>query len=118
MIVSPKGPCFLWIFAFAPYLDWIATRPRLQSALSGITAAVVGVIGNLALWFALHVLFGTVTRLDWGPLVLPLPDAMSLDLRALGIMVLSGVALLRLHWSLLWILAFSAALGLLLTSVS
>ncbi len=111
-------PCFLWIFAFAPYLDWIATRPRLQSALSGITAAVVGVIGNLALWFALHVLFGTVTRLDWGPLALPLPDAMSLDLRALGIMVLSGVALLRLHWSLLWILAFSAALGLLLTSVS
>ncbi|MEE9387091.1 MAG: chromate efflux transporter, partial [Paracoccaceae bacterium] len=51
-------PCFLWIFTGAPFIDWIATRPRLRHALSAITAAVVGVILNLSLWFALHVFFG------------------------------------------------------------
>jgi chromate transport protein ChrA len=56
------APCFLWIFAGAPYVEWIATRPRLQGALDAITAAVVGVIANLSLWFALHVVFGEVTR--------------------------------------------------------
>jgi chromate transporter len=76
-------PCFLWIFAFAPYVEWIATRPRLQGALSGITAAVVGVIGNLALWFAVHVLFRDVSHSanDW--LAVPMPDIRSLDWRAL-----------------------------------
>ena len=44
-------PCFLWIFAGAPYIDWISTRPRLKGALNAITAAVVGVILNLSIWF-------------------------------------------------------------------
>lgn len=48
-------PCFLWIFAGAPYIQWIGTQPRLRGALAAITAAVVGVILNLSLWFALHV---------------------------------------------------------------
>jgi chromate transporter len=74
------APCFLWIFAGAPYIEWIATRPRLQGALHAITAAVVGVIANLSLWFALHVLFGEVTRIGipGGP-GLWLPTAASLD---------------------------------------
>ena len=55
------APCFLWIFAGAPYIDWINAQPRLRGALSAITAAVVGVILNLALWFALHVFFASVT---------------------------------------------------------
>ncbi|MFP4406747.1 chromate transporter, partial [Rhodosalinus sp.] len=63
-------PCFLWIFAGAPYVEALAARPRLQGALKGITAAVVGVILNLALWFALHVLFA---RMGEGPAMLAAP---------------------------------------------
>ena len=51
-------PCFLWIFTGAPYIEHILARPRLKGALAGISAAVVGVILNLSVWFALHVLFG------------------------------------------------------------
>jgi chromate transporter len=55
------APCFLWIFAGAPYVERLASMPRLSAALGAITAAVVGVIANLALWFGLHVLFEQVS---------------------------------------------------------
>ena len=58
------APCFLWIFAGAPYIEAIGKRPRLSGALAAITAAVVGVILNLSVWFGLHVLFGKVERLE------------------------------------------------------
>ena len=58
------APCFLWIFAGAPYIEWITKQPRLKGALAGITAAVVGVILNLAIWFALHVFFAKVTLIE------------------------------------------------------
>ena len=51
------APCFMWIFTGAPYIEWISSQPKLKSALKAITAAVVGVILNLSVWFALHVLF-------------------------------------------------------------
>src|SRR5690606_24896322 len=60
------APCFLWIFAAAPYIERIAALPRLSGALAAITAAVVGVIANLTLWFGLHVLFGRVDTLPVG----------------------------------------------------
>jgi hypothetical protein len=84
------APCFLWIFAGAPYVEWIATRPRLQGALDAITAAVVGVIANLSLWFALHVVFGEVTRVGTpgGP-GLWLPTAASVDI---GAVILTALA--------------------------
>lgn len=110
-------PCFLWIFAFAPYIEWIGSRPRLQSALAGITAAVVGVIGNLAAVFALHVLFGRLWQIDWGPLALTVPDPAALDARALVILVLAGVSLLRLHWPMVAVLGLSALAGLLLQTL-
>ncbi|TNY46796.1 chromate transporter, partial [Streptococcus pyogenes] len=66
-------PCFLWIFTFAPYVEWIATRPRLTGALQGITAAVVGVILNLVLWFALHVLFDSLRPVAVPGVVAELP---------------------------------------------
>ncbi|GGB09027.1 chromate efflux transporter [Allosediminivita pacifica] len=66
-------PCFLWIFAGAPYVESLLARPRLQSALSAITAAVVGVILNLSLWFAFHVVFTEVAEVPLGPLTLDLP---------------------------------------------
>jgi len=59
-------PCFLWIFAGAPYVEWLLDQPRLKGALAGISAAVVGVILNLSVWFALHVVFADVTRGQFG----------------------------------------------------
>ena len=56
------APCFLWIFAGAPYIERLNAEPRLKSALAAVTAAVVGVILNLTVWFALHVLFATRQR--------------------------------------------------------
>ncbi|MEE4187888.1 MAG: chromate efflux transporter [Roseobacter sp.] len=70
-------PCFLWIFLAAPYLDTISERPRIAAALSGITAAVVGVILNLALWFSIHVLFEDVTTSRY--LAAPVPVLASFD---------------------------------------
>src|SRR5581483_4536321 len=61
------APCFLWIFVGAPYVESIRTYPRLAGALAAVTAAVVGVILNLSLWFALHVLFGSVISTWLGP---------------------------------------------------
>ncbi|WP_299731609.1 chromate efflux transporter [uncultured Tateyamaria sp.] len=92
-------PCFLWIFAAGPYLDHIAARPRLSAALSRITAAVVGVILNLSVWFALHVVFGTIETAQG--LALPVPNlatlniwAVVLTLIAMGLMLVAKVKLL------------------------
>ncbi len=104
-------PSFLFIFAFAPSIDWLASRPRLAAALEGVTAAVVGVIATLALWFGAQVLFGGHT-VALGPL--RLPDPAALDWRAALIAVAAGVALLRFHAGLLPVLAASALAGLVL----
>ncbi|MDG4649314.1 chromate efflux transporter [Roseibacterium sp. SDUM158017] len=106
------APCFLWIFAGAPYVEWIAGRPRLQGALDAITAAVVGVIANLSLWFALHVVFGEVTRIGSGAIGLWVPSAASLDA---GAVVLTLVAAALVFWrrmDLLAVLPLMALAGL------
>jgi len=83
-------PCFVWIFAGAPYVEKLRGQPRLSAALGAITAAVVGVIANLALWFALNYLFADqVTFTGLGMHVL-LPDVRSFDPYA---MVLTAAAL-------------------------
>lgn len=105
-------PCFLWIFTGAPYIEWIATRPRLKGALSAITAAVVGVILNLSLWFALHVFFGQISIFASGPLRVMIPDMATLDWRVLVLAIISGFAILRLHWDLLAVLGLVALGGL------
>lgn len=110
-------PCFLWIFAFAPYVEQIRSRPRLQSALAGITAAVVGVIATLALWFSLHIFFGTLFVAHFGPLSLTLPVPASLDLGAIAIAALAGLMLLRLHWPLVVVLGMSALSGVALALI-
>ena len=106
------APCFLWIFAGAPYLDRIASRPRLRGALSAITAAVVGVILNLSLWFGLHVLFGEVGARAIGPLSPTLPDPGTLDPVALALTALAGGLLVGLRWPLPGVLAACALAGL------
>ena len=99
------APCFLWIFACAPWMDRLERVPRLQAALAAITAAVVGVIANLALWFALHVLF---TRM----LPSGLPDLASFDWRAGLIAVGAALLLFRFGRGVLLTLALAALAGL------
>src|SRR6056297_3366386 len=100
-------PCFLWIFAGAPYVEAILARPRLKGALAGISAAVVGVILNLSVWFALHVLFETVAR---GPLG-PLPDPASFAPVNAGLTVIAGIILLGLRIPMIPGLALMAAVA-------
>jgi len=88
-------PCFLWIFLAGPYLEKISAQPRLSAALRAITAAVVGVIGNLSVWFALHVLFDRVT--PNGILAMPLPDWTSFNLLAFLLTALAATLMLALN---------------------
>ncbi len=91
------APCFLWIFAGAPYVERLHAEPRLKSALAAVTAAVVGVILNLTVWFALNVLFARVSESRVGPLKLTLPDLTSLSPHALGLTLLAFVLMFALH---------------------
>ncbi|MEZ5796469.1 MAG: chromate efflux transporter [Paracoccaceae bacterium] len=106
-------PSFLFIFAGAPFVDRLTHLPRLSGALRAITAAVVGVIANLSLWFALHVLFGQVGTLHLGPVQMPLPDPASLRPLPAGLALLAA-ALLSRHWPLPLVLAVTAGLSALL----
>ena len=105
------APCFLWIFAGAPYIDAIGKRPRLAGALAAITAAVVGVILNLSVWFGLHVLFGKVERFDGGWFKPWNPDWAHLDWFGLGLSLVAALALLRFHLGIIKTLMLCAALG-------
>ncbi len=109
-------PCFLWIFAGAPYIDWISAQPRLAGALSAISAAVVGVILNLSIWFGLHVFFASVQQYDYGLVKLWQPEWSSIDWRVLVLAMLSAILLLRFHWSITKVLAISAALAWILVN--
>ena len=107
------APCFLWIFVGAPYIERLTHAPRLASALRTVTAAVVGVIANLSLWFALHVLFARVDERHIGPLRLFVPDAASLDVVALALSCLALVLIFALRWSIVATLAVCGAAALL-----
>ena len=80
--------------------------------MSTITAAVVGVIANLALWFGLHVLFGAYPETRIGPFFLPQPDWAALDIAALAIALAAGVALIRFKANMMAVLAAAAIAGL------
>jgi chromate transporter len=110
-------PCFIWIFAGAPLIDWLDGRPRLRGALAAITAAVVGVIANLSLWFAVHVYFAQVNRISAGPLQTIWPDVMTVQPLAVGLSVIAGGLLLWRHWPLPLVLLISAALSLTATAI-
>ena len=110
-------PCFIWILAGAPLIDWLNGRPRLTSALSGITAVVVGVIANLSLWFALHVFFGIVTPISIGPLQLIVPEITTLQIVPVAIAALAAFLLLRRHWGLPLVLLICAIVGLFSTGL-
>ena len=88
-------PCFLWIFLGAPFIERLRNNQNLPAALSAITAAVVGVILNLAVWFGLHVVFAEVKPLDAPGLDLLIPVLSSVNLAAAALTV---IALLAVLW--------------------
>ena len=106
-------PCFVFIFLGAPYVERLRGNRRLSAALTGITAAVVGVIANLALYFAMHTMFDDTTRATAGPLDLELPVLDSIRPASLAIAIAAAVMTFRLRWSVLRTLGACAALGLL-----
>jgi chromate transporter len=108
------APCFLFIFVGAPYIEYLRGNKSMSTVLTGITAAVVGVILNLALWFSLHVLFGVVGEQRIGPLRLYTPVWETVDWLAVTLATAAFVALFRFKWGMLTVLGGSALLGLLL----
>jgi len=106
------APCFLWIFTGAPYIEYLRGHKALTAALSSITAAVVGVVLNLAVWFAIHTLFRE-TRDVGGLFDMTLPVLETVDLAAVGIGVVAFFVLFRLRWGILSTLGVCAALGVL-----
>ena len=108
------APCFLFIFAGAPYVEWLWGHRGLQAALNGIMAAVVGVVLNLAIWFALHVVFTDVTRFDLAVVRLWVPDPGSISVGAAIIAVAALIAVFRYRVDMFTVLGGGALCGLLL----
>jgi chromate transporter len=104
-------PSMLWIFAGAPFVERLRANRQLSGALAAITAAVVGVILNLSVWFALHVLFGKVTEMHLGPLRWYAFDPLALDIRAAVLAILAGVLAFGMHRSLIEVVVSMATLG-------
>jgi chromate transporter len=107
-------PCFLWIFLGAPYVEKLREARALNGALTAITAAVVGVILNLAIWFALHVLFGEVRPTAFGPLTIDVPRLASVNLGAVALSAVAALALFRFRIGVIPVLIGCASLGLVL----
>ncbi|RLS52440.1 MAG: chromate efflux transporter [Planctomycetota bacterium] len=104
-------PCFYWIFLGAPYIERLRGQKLLTAALSTITAAVVGVVLNLAVWFAIHTVFADVSSVTCGWLHLECPRWGSLDLAASGIAVLALILTFRMKVTMPITLLISAAVG-------
>lgn len=109
------APCFLWIFTFAPWIERMENSPRLKGGLAALTAAVVGVIANLTLWFFIHVLFAQVAQIASAPFHFSVPVWATMDWRAAVLAALSALLLFRLRLNIIWVLAFAALGGLVLS---
>jgi chromate transporter len=107
-------PSMLWIFVGAPFVEQLRANRRLSGALAAITAAVVGVILNLTVWFALHVLFGHVEERQTGWLRWYAFDPLALDLKATALAAIAGVLAFWLHRGLIEVVALMALLGILM----
>jgi chromate transporter len=106
------APCFLWIFVGAPYVEALRNNQAISAALAAVTAAVVGVIANLALWFGLHVLFGSTEAIPIAGLSLEAPVLGSLNGITAAIALAAVIAMLRFKIGALPTLAFGALAGL------
>jgi chromate transporter len=108
-------PCFLWIFLGAPYIEALRGNRALNGALSAITAAVVGVILNLALWFAIHTVFREVWPLRWGFFGFDVPVLASVDFWALALSAAAVIAIFRFKVGMIATLAACSAAGIVLS---
>ena len=108
------APCFLWIFVGAPYIEALRGNRALSGALSAITAAVVGVIMNLSIWFALHTLFHVTVPVRQFGLSFDAPVLNSVDIPALVLSAAAAVAILRFKIGTLIVLTASCSIGVLL----
>jgi chromate transporter len=106
------APSFLWIFAGAPFVEDLRGNRRLAGALAAITAAVVGVILNLAVWFTLHVLFRTISEVTIGPLHWFSLDLASLDVAAAVFAAIAAALTFGAHFGLIATVGIMAALGI------
>ncbi|HWU04232.1 MAG TPA: chromate efflux transporter [Novosphingobium sp.] len=111
------APCFLWVFALAPWIERLEHARLLKGALALVTSAIVGVIANLSAWFALQLLFRRLLPVALGPVRLGLPVAASFDWRAGFIAALSAWAIIGRKWSVMAVLPGAAALGWLLAQM-
>ena len=111
------APCFAFIFLGAPYMEGLRANRALSAALTAVTASVVGVILNLAIWFAIHVIWREVQRIEAGPLSLELPVLGSIDWTAVALSALALVAVFRLKFGMTTVLGGAAVLGIALHAV-
>jgi chromate transporter len=107
-------PCFLWIFLGAPFIERLRGNQGLAGALTAITAAVVGVILNLSIWFALHVVFRHTIPVRSMGLSFDMPVLSSVDLPALVLAIAAATAIFRFNLGMLWVLGGSCATGVLM----
>jgi chromate transporter len=105
-------PCFLWILLGAPFMETLRRNKALSAALAAITAAVVGIILNLAVWFALHVLFSEVRKVSGFGMTLDVPVLSSVNLPSLVLTIAAVLAVFRFKVGMLTVLASSAVVGL------
>ena len=104
-------PCFLWIFAGAPFIERLRGNRALSAALSAITAAVVGVILNLAVWFGIHTLFEQVREVPFAAGTIDLPVLTSVNWPALALAVGAILAMFRFKAGMLPVLGVCSVLG-------
>ena len=104
-------PCFLWIFTGAPYVEYLRGRPALSASLAAITAAVVGVVLNLSVWFAVHTLFARTLVVRAAGMQMAVPRLETVSWPAVAITALSFVLLFRLRLGMLQTLGIAALAG-------
>lgn len=105
-------PCFIFILLGAPHVERLRGNQVLSAALTGITAAVVGVIANLGLYFAVHTLFRRTLLADGGPLHMQLPDVTTIRWTPVAITAVAVALIFTAKWSVLRVLGVAALLGL------
>lgn len=108
-------PCFLWIFLGAPFIERLRGNVAISGGMAAITAAVVGVILNLAIWFGLHVLFSEVATFQVGPLSIQVPVLSSVDWASVVLTLLAVFGIFRLKMSVMTVLLGTAMLGMVWT---
>jgi chromate transporter len=104
-------PCFLFVFLGAPHIENLRHSRQLSATLTGITAAVVGVIANLSIYFAIHTLFDSTTTRDFGPIHLTVPDWATIDYQAVAVAALAFVLVFKFNLGVLRVLGICAVVG-------